>query len=91
MIAHEGVDGVPRYVYAGVSFDAAAITEKSDPMNPFTQGSFLLVFDFPFSFVADTVVFPYDICMVTFGGKDRNGQDRRSGQQTTMPESKPVP
>jgi hypothetical protein len=37
--------------------------------------------DLPLSLVADTVFLPYDLCMVTLGGKTRYREDvRKTGQ-----------
>jgi uncharacterized protein YceK len=80
----------PRYVYPGVQGDVEALYFPWDKDQPWCMGGLevllwvdlvpLFLMDLPCSFVVDTLCLPYDIYMVTVGGKTRTGEDRNARQ-----------
>jgi len=81
-----GEHALPCYVYPGIQGDAHVIDEISHSDE--IQNTLLItcLFDLPFSFVADTVCLPYDVYMVTCGGRQRNGAPREvEHKPTTAP------
>ncbi len=70
-------ESMPRYVYPGTQVDLALLAHPLDNYPRPGAEIFSLVFfglalvDFPFSLVADTLLLPYDLWMVTLGGRGR--------------------
>lgn len=78
---------MPHYVYPGTQSEmrnlAIPFWSSGDALYDGITCMFYPVFlvDLPLSFVADTLFLPYDIYMITAGGKTRYRKDiRRSGQ-----------
>jgi len=78
----------PHYVYPGTQVDLRCLAIPFWTSGDALYDGMTMMFypvpliDLPLSFVADTVFLPYDIYMVTIGGKTRYRKDiRQTGQQ----------
>jgi hypothetical protein len=77
----------PHYVYPGTQCDLRGLAipcwTSGDPLYDAAtiMGYPLLLLDLPLSLVADTVFLPYDIFMVTAGGKTRYRKDIRQSSK----------
>ncbi len=69
-----------RYVYAGTESDIQGMRGKKDTdlYDVMFGGIGVVVafFDMPLSFAVDTVLLPFDACIMGIGGKTRQGADR---------------
>ena len=84
-----------KYVYPGVQADVASIAVLFDRQYMSHSTSSLMIINAPFfildtplSLGMDTLLLPYDLYMVTIGGKTRAGGDRVK-QETSPPASSP--
>lgn len=93
---NDWADGVspirePRYIYPGTQSDlrnlAIPFWSSGDALYDGMVCMFYPVplIDLPLSIVADTVFLPYDIYMVTIGGKTRYRKDIRTSGQQAVP------
>ena len=68
---------VPQYVYSGTQSDLRSVAIPFWTSGDAQYDGMTLMFypipliDLPFSFIADTLFVPYDLYMVTLGGKTR--------------------
>ena len=80
----QGKDPPPKYVYSATQVDIRGIADTTKYMETpqWRSNDFgclwpiawtYLVIDFPFSLVGDTLFLPYDLVMITVGGRDRYG------------------
>ena len=82
---------VPHYVYPGTQLDSRQLAipfwSSGDALYDGMTCMFYPVplIDLPLSFVADTLFLPYDIYMVTIGGKSRYRKDIRSSVEQGGP------
>jgi len=88
--------GIARYVYPGVSLDAQIIAESGGRQPDDPWGSFGVIavpfclIDLPLSFAVDTVILPYDVAMVTIGGKTRTGRSRAKDNESAETKGMPA-
>jgi uncharacterized protein YceK len=64
----------PHHVYSGAEDDLHSIAGEGFEGKLGGLGVAIGLFDLPFSFAVDSLLLPYDACMVTVGGKRRNGE-----------------
>jgi len=85
--------GSPRYVYPAVAADvryllkpfgkdglggcAAAVPEGVLLIGIWAPFAPFMIVDLPISFATDTLFLPYDLYMVTWGGKTRSGEAKK--------------
>ena len=81
----------PHYVYPGTQMDARALAIPFWSSGDALYDGMVCMFypapliDLPLSIVADTVFLPYDIFMVTIGGKTRYAKEIRPSVQQSVP------
>ncbi len=81
----------PRYVYPGTQVDLRGLAIPFWSSGDALYDGMTCIFypipliDLPLSFVADTVFLPYDIYMVTRGGKARYREDIRKAPEPMVP------
>jgi uncharacterized protein YceK len=83
-----------QYVYSGAELDIKQMSGQTLPHEDITAAMFGWMpivfgfFDLPLSLTVDTMLLPYDACMVTIGGKQRNGTNKPPTQ--SPPQSLPT-
>mgnify|MGYP003598034347 CR=1 FL=1 len=88
---------VPHYVYPGTQLDSRQLAipfwSSGDALYDGMTCMFYPVplIDLPLSFVADTLFLPYDIYMVTIGGKTRYRKDINTSDQQSVAGHPPEP
>ncbi len=86
-----------RYVYSGTEADVLEVLPHTD--NPHkllgssfdTIGKVVCFFDLPLSLSVDTLLLPYDACMVTVGGRTRDGAYKNPPPPAAPPVSMTAP
>jgi uncharacterized protein YceK len=66
----------PHHVYSGTQDDLHSIADEGFEGKLGGLGVAIGLFDLPFSFTVDSLLLPYDACVVTAGGKRRNGESQ---------------
>ncbi len=88
---------MPRYLYSGTQADVHEVLPHTHDPNRFlgssldTFGKVASFFDLPLSLSVDTLLLPYDVTMVTVGGRSRDGAYKNPPPPDAPPESKTAP
>ncbi len=90
---------MPRYLYSGTEADVLEVLPHTDPpprgrlfgSSSDTIGKVVCFFDLPLSLSVDTLLLPYDVTMVTVGGRTRDGAYKKPPPPAAPPESMTAP